>query len=98
MASNQRRPSPPLEHRILSTATLCLLAFGAVMVYSASSPLAVLTSKGGSGTGEFIRYLVFGVLGLGAMQLLARRGVTLLDRRLVNLLANVRGIRLLAAS
>ena len=29
----------PLEHRILMTATLCLLAVGAVMVYSASSPL-----------------------------------------------------------
>ncbi len=34
-----RRVAPPLEHRILMTATLCLLAFGAVMVYSASSPL-----------------------------------------------------------
>jgi cell division protein FtsW len=65
---------------------LCLLAFGAVMVYSASSPLSVLTGRGGSGTGEFIRYLIFGALGLGAMQLLARRGVALLDRRLVNLL------------
>lgn len=86
MASTTRRPAPPLEHRILTTATLCLLAFGAVMVYSASSPLGVLTSKGGSGTGEFVRYLIFGALGLGAMQLLARRGITLLDRRLVNLL------------
>ena len=42
------------------TATLCLLAFGAVMVYSASSPLGVLSAHGGSGTGEFIRYLAFG--------------------------------------
>jgi cell division protein FtsW len=81
-----RRPAPPLEHRILLTATLCLLAFGAVMVYSASSPLGVLSGKGGNGTGEFIRYLIFGALGLGAMQLLSRRGITLLDRRLVNLL------------
>ena len=38
-----RRAPPPLEHRILSTATLCLLAFGAVMVYSASSPLGVVS-------------------------------------------------------
>ena len=37
---------PPLEHRILMTATLCLLAFGAVMVYSASSPIGVLSGKG----------------------------------------------------
>ncbi|MBV8431944.1 MAG: putative lipid II flippase FtsW [Solirubrobacterales bacterium] len=86
MAAATRRPAPPLEHRILTTATLCLLAFGAVMVYSASSPLGVLTSRGGSGTGEFIRYLIFGALGLGAMQLLSRRGITLVDRRLVNLL------------
>ncbi|HTX31679.1 MAG TPA: putative lipid II flippase FtsW [Solirubrobacteraceae bacterium] len=86
MAATTRRPAPPLEHRILTTATLCLLALGAVMVYSASSPLGVLTGQGGTGTGEFIRYLIFGALGLGAMQLLARRGITLLDRRLVNLL------------
>ncbi len=85
-APTTRRPAPPLEHRILTTATLCLLAFGAVMVYSASSPLGVLSSKGGSGTGEFIRYLIFGALGLAAMQVLSRRGVSLLDRRLVNLL------------
>ena len=37
---------PPLEHRVLMTATLCLLAFGAVMVYSASSPLGVLNGQG----------------------------------------------------
>jgi cell division protein FtsW len=86
MAATTRRPAPPLEHRILTTATLCLLALGAVMVYSASSPLGVLTSQGGTGTGEFVRYLIFGALGLGAMQLLSRRGITLLDRRLVNLL------------
>ena len=59
-----RRPAPPLEHRILVTAALCLLAFGAVMVYSASSPLGVLSGKGGTGTGEFVRYLIFGGLGL----------------------------------
>jgi cell division protein FtsW len=80
------RPAPPLEHRILVTATLCLLAFGAVMVYSASSPLGVLSGKGGNGTGEFVRYLIFGGIGLAAMQLLAKRGLTLIDRRLVNLL------------
>jgi cell division protein FtsW len=81
-----QRPAPPLEHRILTTATLCLLAFGAVMVYSASSPIGVLSGGGGTGTAEFIRYLIFGALGLAAMQVLARRGLTLLDRRLVNLL------------
>ena len=67
------------------TATLCLLAFGAVMVYSASSPLGVLGGKG-NGTGEFVRYLIFGGIGLAAMHVLGRRGLALLDRRLVNLL------------
>jgi len=86
LRSSRRRAAPPLEHRILLTATLCLLAFGAVMVYSASSPLGVLAGKSGTGTGEFIRYLVFGALGLGVMQLLSKRGLTLIDSRLANLL------------
>lgn len=80
-----RRVAPPLEHRILMTATLCLLAFGAVMVYSASSPLGVLNGQG-SGTGDFFRYLVFGGLGLTAMLLFERRGVALLSRQLTTLL------------
>jgi cell division protein FtsW len=81
-----RRTPPPLEHRILITATLCLLAFGAVMVYSASSPLGVLSSGGGTGTGEFLRYLMFGALGLAAMHVLSRRGLELFTPKLVNLL------------
>ena len=81
-----RRVAPPLEHRILMTATLCLLAFGAVMVYSASSPVGALSPHGGSGAGEFIRYLAFGALGLGAMYVLERRGLALLDERLVRLM------------
>ena len=70
-----RRVAPPLEHRILMTAALCLLAFGAVMVYSASSPLGVIGGRG-YGTGEFVRYLVFGALGLAGMHVLgaARHG------------------------
>jgi cell division protein FtsW (lipid II flippase) len=34
----------PVEYNILLTATLCLLAFGAVMVYSASSAKDALRS------------------------------------------------------
>ena len=68
------------------TATLCLLAFGAVMVYSASSPVGALSAQGGSGAGEFIRYVLFGSLGLGAMYLLERRGLQLLDERVTRLL------------
>jgi cell division protein FtsW len=77
--------APPIEHRILVTAALCLLAFGAVMVYSASSPLGVIGGRG-YGTGQFIRYLVFGVLGLAGMHVLSRRGLSLLNRRVVSIL------------
>ncbi len=88
-AASRRRPgrrvAPPLEHRILMTATLCLIAFGAVMVYSASSPPGVLNG-GGSGTGTFVRYLAFGAIGLAAMYILERRGVAILDERLTRLL------------
>jgi cell division protein FtsW len=71
---------------MLMTAALCLLAFGAVMVYSASSPLGVLGGHGGSGTGQFLRYLIFGAFGLLAMYVLERRGLELLDRRMSKLL------------
>jgi cell division protein FtsW len=76
--------APPIEHRLLITATLCLLAFGAVMVYSASSPPGVLAGQG-LGTGTFIRYVVFAGVGLAAMQLLSRRGLALLDERMLRL-------------
>jgi cell division protein FtsW len=80
-----RRVAPPIEHRILLSATLCLLAFGAVMVYSASSPAGVLDGRG-LGTGPFVRYLLFGGIGLVAMHVLARGGVALLNERVVRLL------------
>jgi cell division protein FtsW len=88
---SSRRPPPPLEHRILTTATLCLLAFGAVMVYSASSPLGVISSGGhGLGTGEFVTYLVAAALGLLAMRVAERHGLALLSP------AFVRGILLVS--
>src|SRR5436305_9847291 len=81
-----RRVAPPLEHRILVTATLCLLAFGAVMVYSASSGLSVLGPHGGSGTSAFVRYLGFGAIGLAAMQWLSKRGLSFLTSRMMTLM------------
>jgi cell division protein FtsW len=81
-----RRVPPPLEHRMLMTATLCLLAFGAVMVYSASSPLGVLSARGGNGAGDFIRYLLFGGVGLVAMQVLSRHGLEIFSPKLVTIL------------
>ena len=83
--SRARRVAPPLEHRILLTATLCLLAFGAVMVYSASSPSGVISGSG-LGAGEFVRYLIFGGIGLAGMQILSRRGLSILNERVGRLL------------
>ncbi len=74
----------PLEHRVLMTATLCLLAFGAVMVYSASSARNLL-SGAGDGTAYLVRYVVFGAIGLVGMHVLSRRGLETL-RRLTPLL------------
>jgi cell division protein FtsW len=72
-----RRPAVrghSIEHRILLTATLCLLAFGAVMVYSASSATTLLQGHG-YGSGYLVKFLVYGGLGLVAMSVLARDGV-----------------------
>jgi cell division protein FtsW len=63
-----------LEHRILLTATFCLLAFGAVMVYSSSSASSLLQGRG-SGTGYLLRFVVYGGLGLLVMRVLARDGI-----------------------
>jgi cell division protein FtsW len=64
---------------MLLTATLCLLAFGAVMVFSASSTTQVL-SDGGLGNSTFFlkRTLLFGAVGLLVMRVLAVGGVRVL--------------------
>jgi cell division protein FtsW len=89
-----RRVAPPLEHRILMTATLCLLAFGAVMVYSASSPAGALS--GGYGTGEFITYLFAAAIGLVAMRICEYRGLKLLNEKTLRLLLTGSFLLLLA--
>ncbi len=63
-----------LEQRILLTATMCLLAFGAVMVYSASSATTLLQGQG-NGSGYLIRFVIYGGAGLVVMRILARDGV-----------------------
>jgi cell division protein FtsW len=80
-----RRAQPPLEHRVLMTATLLLLAYGAVMVYSASSPLGVINGRG-LGTGEFLVYLLAAAIGLVAMRIIERRGLALLTPQRTKLL------------
>src|SRR5215207_8524990 len=65
----------PVEYSILYTATLCMLAAGAVMVYSASSAESLLN---GSEDPSFYlrRYVLFGLVGLVVLHLVSRRGVT----------------------
>jgi cell division protein FtsW len=72
----ERRPpvEQPIEHRMLMTATLCLLAGGAVMVYSASSARTLLQGQG-DGTAYLVKYLTYGGVGLVLMHLLARCGL-----------------------
>jgi cell division protein FtsW len=73
-AGAKRKPAPPLEYSLLLTATLCLLAFGAVMVFSASSARSLLNS-GGNGFYYLERTLIFGAIGLVAMRIASVRGV-----------------------
>src|SRR5918998_2769131 len=86
MAKNHRsgagQPAPsrrarPVEYSILYTATLCLLAGGAVMVYSASSAESLLA---GSGDASFYlkRYVMFGVVGLVVLHAASRNGLALI--------------------
>ncbi|MGH2714101.1 MAG: putative lipid II flippase FtsW [Thermoleophilaceae bacterium] len=74
MASRVAARKRPVEYSILYTATLCLLAFGAVMVYSASSAESLL-----SGTGDpsyyLKRYAIFGLIGLVVMHAASRHGL-----------------------
>ncbi len=71
---------------MLVTATLCLLAAGAVMVYSASSPDTLLPGQGAA-TGYLIRFVGYGALGLVLMRVLARVGLDGVRRATPALLA-----------
>jgi cell division protein FtsW len=71
----------PTEYNMLLTATLCLLAFGAVMVFSASSTTKVLHDGGLSESAFYLkRTLIFGAVGLLIMQLTARHGLQVVRR------------------
>ncbi len=78
-APARARRQQPVEYSILLTATLCLLAAGAVMVFSASSARAILTGEG-DGTAYLVRYLSYGAIGLVALYLVSRRGLDLVPR------------------
>ena len=83
-----RKASLPTEYNMMLTATLCLLAFGAVMVFSASSTTRVLSNGGLSDSAFYLkRTLLFGGLGLVVMHLAARHGLALVRRLTPALLA-----------
>jgi cell division protein FtsW len=64
----------PVEYSILYTATLCLLAGGAVMVYSASSAESLLSGPGDPAY-YLKRYVLFGAAGLVLLHLASRHGL-----------------------
>ena len=71
---SRARVSP--EYNMLLTATLCLLALGAVMVFSASSTTRVLQNGGLSDSAFYLkRTLLFGAVGLIVMHITARHGL-----------------------
>lgn len=77
----RRAASLPAEYNMLLTATLCLLAFGAVMVFSASSTTRILSNGGLSDSAFYLkRTLLFGAVGLGIMHLTARHGLETVRR------------------
>ncbi|MBN1528152.1 MAG: putative lipid II flippase FtsW [Thermoleophilaceae bacterium] len=64
----------PIEYSILYTATLCLLAFGAVMVYSASSAESLL--NGSNDPSMYLkRYVIFGLAGLVVLHAASKHGL-----------------------
>jgi len=74
-AKKRTRPLPA-EYNMLLTATLCLLALGAVMVFSASSTTRILQDGGLSDSAFYLkRTLLFGAVGLVIMFLASRHGL-----------------------
>jgi cell division protein FtsW len=70
------RAAVSTEYNLLLTATLCLLAFGAVMVFSASSTTQVLQNGGLADSAYYLqRTLIVGALGLVIMHFTARHGL-----------------------
>ena len=75
--TRRRAGAQPIEYNLLLTATLCLLAFGVVMVFSASSTTSLLGQSGDSAY-YLKRTLLFGAAGLLVMRVLSLRGMRLL--------------------
>ena len=81
-----KREAMTFEHSMLRTATLCLIAFGAVMVYSASSGTSLL--QGGGDSSMYLkRYLMSAALGLIALGFFSKHGVATVKRHTPAILA-----------
>ena len=75
------RAAASTEYNLLLTATLCLLALGAVMVFSASSTTQILSNGNLAESAFYLkRTLIFGAFGLLVMHLSARHGLTAIRR------------------
>jgi cell division protein FtsW len=76
-----RAAAPSAEYNLMLTATLCLLALGAVMVFSASSTTQVLSDGNLANSAFYLkRTLMFGAAGLLVMHLTARHGLVAIRR------------------
>jgi cell division protein FtsW len=75
-AKAKPRRTMPVQYSVLLTATLCLVAFGVVMVFSASSTTSLLGESGDSAY-YLKRTLIFGAIGLVALKVLSVHGVKL---------------------
>jgi cell division protein FtsW len=76
-----RAAAPSTEYNLLLTATLCLLALGAVMVFSASSTTQILSDGNLADSAFYLkRTLIFGAFGLLVMHLTARHGLVAIRR------------------
>ena len=76
-AAAKRKATHPIEYSMLLTTTLCLLALGVVMVFSASSTTSLL-GEAGDGAFYLKRTALYGIFGLLALRLLAKRGLAIL--------------------
>ncbi len=79
--AKSRAAAVSTEYSLLLTATLCLLALGAVMVFSASSTTRILQNGGLSDSAFYLkRTLLFGAVALVIMHFTARVNLTAVRR------------------